>query len=441
VVPEEPLFEWTRGTDETSGVASYEVQIRVADPNNDTPPITTIARVDAATSVGNYSVRRQPAVSPDPLPEGSRIEWRVRTLDTAGNGNNSDWWSVRIDSTIPLAPTITGGPAGPTRNTSPTFAWQGAQQTFKWDVRRAGAETPVREGAGAAKQTTLSSLPDGDYIFRVTQVTEAGRGSAEATRTFQVDTTPPAPPTILSRPTFPAISTPVFTWATEPGSYSRWIVFAPSGTPIVGPIDTPATRADLPALADGAYSFQVQQIDAAGNISGATGEPFTVLVPLVPATAPSGSAGTIAALALPKQNASRLRPKAGKTLPTLAPVLRWTRGPRGTKLYNLQIFRVTRAKKAGATPKVTKIHSAFPKRRQIRAPKKKLRAGTCYVWRVWPYTGQSFTRKPVGISNFCTASAKVIRKKQKQARARAKAKKIKAAKVRAAKLRAARAKR
>ena len=62
----------------------------------------------------------------------------------------------------------------------------------------------------------------------------------------------------------------------------------------------------------------------------------------------------------------------------------------------------------------------------MRAPKKKLRAGTCYVWRVWPYTGQAFTPKPVGVSNFCTASAKVIRIKALKAAAKARAAKLKA---------------
>ncbi len=440
ILPGEPTFQWSPGQDLTSGVSGYEVQIRIADPENDTPPITTIARVSDTGGVGNYSAARQPAVSPDPLPEGKKIEWRVRTIDNAGNVRTSDWWSIRIDSTIPAAPTISSGPAGPTRDTSPRFSWEGTQQTYKWDVRRAGAETPVREGAGSATETTVAALPDGDYIFRVTQVTEAGRGSAEATRTFQIDTTPPVPPAILSRPTFPAVTAPVFTWSTEPGAYSRWVVIGPSGTAVVGPVNTPATSAELPSLPDGAYSFQVQQIDPAGNVSGATGEPFTVLAPLVPAPAPSGSTGTIAALALPTQNASRLSPKAGRVLPTLVPVLKWKRGPRGTKLYNLQIFRVSRVKRAtGVSPKVTKIYSAFPKGRQARAPKKKLKAGTCYVWRVWPYTGRAFTPKPVGISNFCTASAKVIKLKQKRARARAA--KARAAKLRAAKLRAARAKR
>ncbi len=247
IVPEEPTFQWNPGQDLTSGVASYELQIRIADPENDTPPITTIARVTDTGGVGNYTATRDATLSPDPMPEGKKIDWRVRTFDKAGNVRTSDWWSIRIDSTIPPAPSITDGPTGPTRDTSPTFTWAGTQQTYKWDVRRAGAETPVREGAGPDTRATLSSLPDGDYIFRVTQVTEAGRGSAEATRTFQIDTTPPDPPTILSRPTFPAITAPVFTWSAEPGAYSRWVVIGSSGTPVVGPIDTPVTTRGAPA--------------------------------------------------------------------------------------------------------------------------------------------------------------------------------------------------
>ncbi len=87
------------------------------------------------------------------------------------------------------------------------------------------------------------------------------------------------------------------------------------------------------------------QIDAAGNVSPVTSEPFTVLAPLVPAPAPSEPLGALAAPPLPKQNALRLSPKAGTILPTLRPVLRWKKGPRGTKLYNLQIFKVTAARR------------------------------------------------------------------------------------------------
>jgi len=121
------------------------------------------------------------------------------------------------------------------------------------------------------------------------------------------------------------------------------------------------------------------------------------------------------------------------------------RGPlfqRSTKLYNLQVFRVTPGKTAKAKPKVRKVLSRFPRGRAYRAPAKRLKAGTCYVWRVWPYTGTAFTRRPVGVSNFCVASKKVLRKRALKIRAaKIKAAKIRAAKIRAAKLRAARARR
>ncbi len=230
------------------------------------------------------------------------------------------------------------------------------------------------------------------------------------------------PPSITARPTFPSIGvSPTFSWTTEPGAFSRWSVVNAAGA-VVGPIDTPVTAAELPSLADGPYTFQVIQIDAAGNVSAATTEGFT--------PAPGDDAQATFLASLPKQNALRLTPKAGTTLPTLRPVLRWKKGPRGTKLYNLQIFQVTKRKNS-AKPKVTKVLSRFPRARQFRPPTKGLKPGTCYVWRVWPYTGTAFTTRPVGVSNFCVASKTVLRKKALAAAARKKAAQRRAAIARA----------
>ena len=171
VVPGEPQFEWTRGTDATSGVAGYEVQIRIIDPNNDAPPITTIARVERGGRRrqlrGEPPARRQPG----PAARGQPDRVAREDPDVAGNGSNSDWWSLRIDSTIPAAPTITGGPSGPSRDTSPTFTWEGTQVTYKWDVRRAGAEQrrcararapPPRPRSRRCRTATTSSGSAGD---------------------------------------------------------------------------------------------------------------------------------------------------------------------------------------------------------------------------------------------------------------------------------------
>ena len=412
LVASEPPFEWSAGQDTLSGVDRYEVVFATSDNFSDEYPGggQVIIKTNDAGGFGNYTGTREPALRANPLPETTPLKWWVRTFDNAGKVRNSNAKDLTIDPTVPAAPAITGGPNAPTQDSSPTFTWTGDETSFHWELSIVGAQNPTRQGGGEnVTQTTLPSLADGDYVFVVTQITDAGQSSAEASRTFKVDTTPPAAPAILTRPTFPAITAaPTFTWGTEPGAYSRWTILDAAGNVVYGPIDTPVTTAQLPTLAEGPYTFQVLQIDAAGNSSPVTSEGFTVLAPLAPAPAPNNRQALLAAL--PKQNALRLTPKAGTILPTLRPVLRWKRGPRGTKLYNLQIFKVTQ-KTAGAKPKVKKVLSQFPRGLAYRPPKKHLQAGTCYVWRVWPYTGTAFTSRPVGVSNFCVASKSVLRKK------------------------------
>jgi hypothetical protein len=417
LVASEPVFKWTPGDDALSGVARYEVQVRSIEEDPD-QPFEIIAKVNHTSGQGDYSAARDPDLRPEPLPERELLEWRIRTYDKAGNVRISTARRLTIDSTIPPAPSITGGPIGPTRNASPTFTWQGTQKTFLWDLTKAGTELPVRKGGGPDDSVTLNGLPDGDYTFRVTQVTDAGKESAEATRVFKVDTVAPAPPVITARPPFPTSEPATFAWTAEPGAYSHWEVIGAGGTSVAGPSDTPLTNVTLPLLAPGAYSFQVLQVDAAGNVSQSTVEPFTVVEPVLP---PAPGQTTVSTASLPKRNASRLRPKAGATVPTRAPVLRWPKGPRGTTLYNLQIFRVSAKTRKLGTPIVAKVYSAFPRGRQLRAPRKRLKPGTCYVWRVWPYTGRAFTPRPLGISNFCVASRKVLAKKAAAAAARRRA--------------------
>ncbi|WP_217914191.1 Ig-like domain repeat protein [Miltoncostaea marina] len=428
LVADEPTFSWTRGVDATSGIDRYELQYKPATED----AYTTLATV-RDPAIGDPSAA--PAQFSERLPERQPLDWRVVTFDKAGNSRNSPSQRLTVDPTTPDAPVITGGPASPVSNSRPTFTWNGTEDEYRWDITAAGAQQPSDSGiafATSRQATPRAALPDGDYTFRVHQVTAAGRRSAEATRTFKVDTIPPDPPRILVQPSFPSATAPVFTWATEPGAYSRWVLLNAAGEPVAGPTDTPATSATLSEhLAEGPYTFQVWQIDPAGNLSQPAVVPFTVLGSLAPAPPPNSNAALIAIL--PRQNAKRLTPKAGKTLHTRSPTLRWSRGPRGTKLYNLQVFRVQKV--AGRrTPKVTKVLSRFPRTRNYKAPKRILKPSTCYVWRVWPYTGRAFTPKPVGVSNFCIANARVV----KRAELRAKARKKAAARAKA--LRVARAK-
>ena len=266
----------------------------------------------------------------------------------------------------------------------------------------------------------MQSLADGAYTFRVSQIDalrtaeragDAGlRGGHDAAgRAHDHRCGPRSPPP----------GTITFGWTTEPGAFSRWQIVGAGGAVVIGPSDSLLNSVSIANLADGAYSFQVLQIDGAGNASATTSEPFTVTNPLAPGQT-AANPRVQPEFLLPSQNAARLRPKAGKTVPTRRPVLRWHKGPRGTRLYNVQIFKVVK-KRRGANPTVKKVYSGFPSKRQLRAPKSKMRPGTCYVWRVWPYTGTRFTPKPLGISNFCVAKASVLKKKAAQAAARRKA--------------------
>ena len=340
------------------------------------------------------------------------IEWWVKAIDLAGNvSGESGHRKFRIDPSVPPGPTITSGPGAQTNDTTPSFNWSGNQPSFNWSVIPSGANNPVQQGSGMSSQVTLGTLAPGDYTFRVVQVSAAGVESAETTYPFTLDTTPPAPPVIDTRPINGSKDiTPAFSWRGEVHATYTWRVIGAGGSVVRGD-STQDTSLTLAPLTPGPYTFQISQTDRAGNTSSVTAEPFSII-------GPSGlQAGT--KLSLPTTNHRRLKPAKGVTVPTRRPVLRWTVGPRGTTLYNVQLFRVM--KRSSGKTRVAKVFSTFPRTLQYRVPSKRTRPATCYVWRVWPYLGTRFTKQPLGISNFCIANKSVLRKvaQRKAARTRA----------------------
>lgn len=397
-VAPEPTFVWgpAPGGD-TSGIDRYEVMVRIGGSYR------AVARL-SHTGAGEYRTTRQAGVYNQAFPNNTELRWYVRTYDRAGNvgGSESQSRAFRIDPTVPGPPAFTAGPNGPTNVAGPTFAWTGSHPSFAWAVSVAGTERVVVSGSGPQTQALLPPLPDDDYVFSVSQVTSFGRKGVEATRSFQIDTVAPPAPVITARPPFPTTSpTPGYAWTVEPGSFSRWRVVGAAGSALQSS-DTPMTSATVGPLGSGAYNFRVAQVDAAGNESASAVEAFSIIGP--------SAARRRAPLSLPRQNAGRLRPRAGKTMLTRRPVLRWRGGPDAT-VYNLQVFRVLRARTAGATHPVKKIYSVFPTKRRYRMPKAKMLPGTCYVWRVWPFVGRRFTGKPLGVSNFCVANKTALRQK------------------------------
>lgn len=392
-VAAEPTFVWgPGGGSELSGIARYEILVDAGGGYG------VVARVAHVAGRREYQATRDPALRARPLPEGLTVRWYVRTVDAAGNASASDSRAFVIDSTAPRPPVIVEGPAGPTNAPAPRFAWRGDQAAFRWSVSVAGADRPLLAAGGRAAGVQLPRLPDGEYIFSVAQVSAFGAEGAEEIRSFLVDTAAPAAPLIIQRPGGPATA-PAYWWRMEPDAQATWTVLDGAGH-VVRSADTLLSGVTLPGLAPGGYTFRLQQTDAAGNRSPAASEPFTVA---------SGATAGIAAPAaarLPAVNAARLRPRAGATLVGLTPALRWSGGPPGATVFNVQIYRIVRGA-SGANLRLRKVATLFPGGHAVVVPRGRLARNACYVWRVWPFVGRSPAPRALGVSHFCTAGRPV----------------------------------
>jgi hypothetical protein len=127
--------------------------------------------------------------------------FRVRATDAAGNKSTSTRGFTLATGTTPTDPpptdpppvdpppgespapsvTITSGPSGKTKDTTPTFAFSSSDPaaTFLCSVD-GGAK------ASCSSPTTLKKLKAGAHTFAVVAVSAAGKQGAQATRSFKV---------------------------------------------------------------------------------------------------------------------------------------------------------------------------------------------------------------------------------------------------------------
>ncbi|HEY6890949.1 MAG TPA: choice-of-anchor Q domain-containing protein, partial [Solirubrobacter sp.] len=183
----------------------------------------------------------------------------------SGLGNGSYTFSVR-DSAFPSGPvtsrtftvaaldtTITGGPNGPTNNTTPTFTFTGAGGAVSFQCR-----VDTAQFAACTTPFTTAVLAPGPHTFEVrSQSAAGGVDNTPASRAFTVDTTAPNT-TITGGPTGTVASTSAtFTYSsTEAGSTFQCAL---DGAAFA------ACPAGYTGLAQGTHTFQVRAIDAAGN--------------------------------------------------------------------------------------------------------------------------------------------------------------------------------
>ena len=181
--------------------------------------------------------------------------FEVRAIDAAGNADPTPAArSFTVDQSAPDT-TIDSGPTGSTGDSTPTFGFSSPDAGSSFECRVDSAPF-----APCSSPHTTATLADGPHTFEVRAKDAAGNADASpASSAFTVDTAPPES-SITTGPSGPTDDpTPTFAFASsEPGSIFECRVDSAA----FAPCSSPHTTA---ALAQGAHTFEVRAIDAAGN--------------------------------------------------------------------------------------------------------------------------------------------------------------------------------
>ncbi|MDQ1626846.1 MAG: large repetitive protein, partial [Actinomycetota bacterium] len=190
----------------------------------------------------------------------------VRATDAAGNVGSATS-QLTIDTAAPAAPTITSKPAVNSAVAQPSFGFTAEPgASFQCSLTPSAA---VAAPCGTGEQ--YGPLADGAYTFKVFAKDAAGNVSLTTSYAFTVDTTAPtatisAGPSGLTKGTSQS-----FTFSANEAAATKCQL-----APVEQTFTACTSPKSYPALADGAYTFQVLATDTAGNVSQAASRSFTV---------------------------------------------------------------------------------------------------------------------------------------------------------------------
>jgi hypothetical protein len=215
-------------------------------------------------------------------------DFRVRAIDRAGNASAVVSASWTVDTVAPIA-SITSGPADLTTATSASFQFAAneAASTFR-------CQLDTSTWQGCTSPAAYTGLTDGAHVFRV-QATDAAQNVGPITsRTWTIDTAPPA--VTLATPANGSSSAwpkPTFTGTagTASGDTPSVAVMLYSGTstsgsPIETMVATPGsdggyTTSVAAFRKPGTYTARTEQLDAAGNMGHSAPHTFSITDPVL----------------------------------------------------------------------------------------------------------------------------------------------------------------
>jgi len=280
-----PVATTTFVVDTTPPSTTPSISSSPSDPSNNPTPSITFTGVGAGEAYqcqvasGTWSACTSPR-GIGPLADGS-VAFRVRLIDTAGNAGSAAGATWTVDTVAPAVPTLGRTPsAALVRSTSASITITRAEADGTLQCSLDGAVW-----AGCTSPQALSSLADGSHAMRVRQVDGAGNLGAVATSTWVVDTIPPsAAPTITAGPSGGVnVSTASFAF-TGAGTGDTYECDVDGG----GFAASCTSPHALSGVSEGAHTWSVRVVDAAGNTGPAAVRTWTVY--LTPPGAPAGGA-------------------------------------------------------------------------------------------------------------------------------------------------------
>ena len=205
---------------------------------------------------------------------------RVAAKDNAGNQGENSERTFRVDTLVPIGPTLASPDDGAqTADSTPTLSWNTVSDnslpvTYYLQVDDdSGFSSPTENVSGITNNSyiTSSSLADGTWHWRVQARDNAGNvGNWSSSRSFIVDTAALAAPA-LTAPANGAItndSTPTCDWESVSGAASYTLQYATDSGFTQNLTTGSSTASDYTpttTLADGTWYWRVQTVDAVGN--------------------------------------------------------------------------------------------------------------------------------------------------------------------------------
>ena len=287
------------GTDLSPASASFTVDTHVPETTIDSGPSGTTsnasptfafssdepkAGLECSLDSGAYGACTSPRALSG-LADGAHT-FKVRAKDAAGNVDKTPASAGFTVDTVAPETTITSGTFGPTKDSTPTFAFSSSESGSTFQCRVDGEGFRPCSGPGS-KDTPASALADGAHGFEVRAVDKAGNIDASAASAgFIVDTHVPET-TIDSGPSGPTPdASPTFAFSSdEPEAALECSLDAGAYAACTSP------RA-LSGLADGVHTFKVRAKDGAGNVDATPASAkFTVDTVVPDTTITSGVSG------------------------------------------------------------------------------------------------------------------------------------------------------